>query len=60
MEQQQEQVKTICDICHGFGVVTTMERVSSEDPRLAPVGEEPCECQNTEEDDFSGATDGDR
>jgi hypothetical protein len=49
-----------CSNCMETGFVTTFERVSQEDPHIAPVGEQKCHCQNKEEDDFSGASEGER
>lgn len=53
--------ETKCATCGGSGFLSTLEKVSHEDPHLAEVGSVSCEeCNKLEEDDFSGASEGDR
>lgn len=33
-----------CSICHGEGVVDTMEAVYPGEPHMAPIGSQPCVC----------------
>ncbi len=57
LEEKEEE----CETCGGIGYVRTTERVYPGEPHMAPVGEEPCpECNGKDEDDFSGASEGDR
>jgi len=40
----------ICEYCYGMGWGSTMERVYSNEPHMAPIGEERCICQYSEPD----------
>ncbi len=43
---KEAMIEYVCESCGGVGEVTTMERVSMNDPHLAPIGTEKCnECQ---------------
>lgn len=55
------EIDPVCETCGGTGEVATMESVYKNEPHQALVGSQPCpDCRNTEPDDFSGATEGDR
>lgn len=50
-----------CETCGGTGEVGTMEQVYPGEPHMANVGTENCpDCNSSEPDDFSGASEGDR
>ena len=41
-----------CEDCGGTGEVTTMERVYPGEEHMAPIGVEPCHCQDKDEDEY--------